>query len=114
MLLGDQILVLHRDDRNIQTNHRPCLPREVARTGYDVLARNIALIRRDQPITIGLLCDASNRCVTIDRCSTLPRAFRQRLRQICWLNIAVIGMLNRANDAVHIGERPNFFNLLRR
>ena len=114
VLLGDQILVLHRDDRNIQPNHRPCLTREVARAGYDVLARYIALIRRDQPLAIGLLRDASDRCVAIDRCPALPRAFRQRLRQICWLNIAVIGMLNRTNDTVHIGKWPNFFNLFRR
>ena len=44
----------------------------------------------------------------------LPRAFRQRLGKVCWLDITIIGMLDRADDAVHIGKRPNILDLIRR
>ena len=114
MLLRHQILVPDRDDRNIQPNHRPCLPRKVARTGYDMLASDVALIRRNQPLAIGLLRDSRNRCVAINRRAALPRTFCQRLRQIRRLDVTVIGMLNRANDSVHIGKRPNILDLVRR
>jgi hypothetical protein len=44
----------------------------------------------------------------------LPCAARQRLRQVGWLDIAVIRVLNGADYAIHVAERPDILNLIRR
>ena len=42
----------------------------------------------------------------------MPRALGQCLREIGGLDIAIIGMLDSANDAVHVGKRPNIFDVV--
>ena len=109
MLLGHDILMLDRDHRDIEAHHGTCLTRKIAGAGNDMLARDIALIRRDKPFAVRLLRDRGDCCVAINGRAALPRALRQCLREIGGLNITVIGMLDRANDAVHVGKRPNIF-----
>ena len=79
-----------------------------------MLARDVALIGRDQPFAIRLLRDTGNRRVAINRAPALPRALCQCLSQIGRLNIAIIGMLNRAQHTIHIGQRPDVLDLTRR
>ena len=79
-----------------------------------MLGGNLALICRDQPFAIRLLRDASNRRVTVNGSSALPRAFGQCLGKVSGLYIAVIGVLDCANDTVHIGQWPDVLDLVRR
>ena len=44
VLFRDDILVLDRNDRNIEADHGPRLPRKIARAGNDMFASDVALI----------------------------------------------------------------------
>ena len=79
-----------------------------------MLGGNSALICRDQPFAIRLLRDASNRRVAVNGRSALPRTFGQCLGKVSGLYIAVIGVLDCANDTVHIGQWPDVLDLVRR
>ena len=56
--LGDDILVLDRDDRDVEAEHRAGLAHEIAGRGDDVLAGDVALVGLDQPLAGRLLLDA--------------------------------------------------------
>ena len=79
-----------------------------------MLGCNLALICRDQPFAIRLLRDAGNRRVAVNCRSALPRAFGQCLGKVSGLNIAVIGVLDCADDTVHIRQWPDVLDLVRR
>ena len=114
MRFGDDILVLDRDDRNVEPDHRAGLAREIAGRRDDVLAGDVALVGLDQPFAGRLLLDADDRGVAVDFGAAIARPLGQRLGQVGGLDIAVIGMLDGAEDAVGLAERPDFLQLLRR
>ena len=63
---------------------------------------------------IGLLLDADDGGVAIDFGTAIARTLGERLGEIGRLDIAVIGMLDRAEHAVRLAERPDFLDLRRR
>ena len=77
-----------------------------------MLAGDIALIGGHQPFAIGLLRDRRDGGIAINGSAALARTLGQRLRQISGLDIAVVGVLDGANHAVHIGERPDVLHLI--
>ena len=112
MRLGDDILVLDRDDRNVDAQHLAGLAHEIAGRRDDVLAGDVALVGLDQPFAGGFLLDAGDRGVAIDFSAAIARTLGERLGEIGGLDIAVIGMLDGADDAVRLAERPDFLELL--
>ena len=57
MRLGDDVLVLDRDHRHVEPDHRAGLPREVAARRDDVLAGDVALVGLHQPFAGRRLLD---------------------------------------------------------
>ena len=111
--LGDDVLVLDGDDGDIEAHHLAGLAGEVAGGRDDMLARDIALVGLHQPFAGGLPLDAGDGGVAVDRGAAVTRALRQRLGEIGGLDVAVFGVLDRAEDAAGLAQRPNLLQLLR-
>ncbi len=114
MRLVDDILMLDRNDRNVDADHLAGLAGKGARAGDDVLGDDLALVCRHLPVTVFKLLDGGDCRVAIDGRPAVTRALGQRLRQIGGLNITVIRMLDGAEQAVRLAERPDLLHLLRR
>ena len=114
MRLGHNILVLDRYHRDIDSDHAAGLPREIASRRDDMLASYVALVGRDFPFAARQPPDSGDRRVAVDLSAALARAARQRLRQVGGLNVAVLEVLDRANDFFDIAERPDCLDLSRR
>ena len=96
MRLGDDVLVLHRNDRNADPDHAAGLAGETARSRDDVLADDVALVGDDLPFAARLPLDRRHRRPPVDLAALIARAARQRLGQVGRLDVAVLGMLDRA------------------
>jgi hypothetical protein len=68
MRFGDDVLVLDRDDRNIEADHGTRLAGKVAGTRDHVLAGDLALVGLDDPLAVG----------TSVRCRSRPCCDRSR------------------------------------
>ena len=79
-----------------------------------MLAGDLALIGGDLPLPAGKLSDRRHRGLAIDGRAAVPRAPRQSLGQVCRLDIAVRRMLDRADDAVDLAQRPDRLDLFGR
>ncbi len=112
MRLGHDILVLDRDDGNVDTEHLAGLAHEIAGRRDNVFAGDVALVGLDQPFARRLLLDADDRGIAIDLGTAIARTLGQCLREIGGLDIAVIGMLDGTDDAVSLAKRPDFLELL--
>ena len=115
MRLGDDVLVLDRDHRHVEPDHarrsaaRNCRSRRPRARTRCRPCRSTPPIRRS----------AAARCaetVVLRLISAPPvaRALRERLRQIGGLDIAILRMLDRADDALDIAQRPDLLDLLGR
>jgi hypothetical protein len=113
MRLGDDVLVLDGDDRNVESHHGAGLAREVARRRDDVFAGDVALVGLDDPLAIGLLLDAGDDRVAVDFGTARAGTLGHRLCQVGGLDIAVVGVLDRADDAVGLAQRPDLLHLFR-
>ena len=113
MRLGDDILMLDRDDRNIQPDHAACLAREVAGGADHMLACDLALVGGDFPLAGGGAGDTCHRSVAVDFGAAVARAARQRLGQVGRLDIAVTRMADGTNQPFGVAERPDVLHLLR-
>ena len=112
VLFGDDILMFDRDDRDIEPNHSAGLPGEIAGGRDDMLSCDLALVSGHHPLAIALLRDRGDGGVAIDRGAALARALGQCLRQVSGLDIAIIRMLDRAQNAVRLGQRPDVLDLV--
>lgn len=79
-----------------------------------MLANNVALVRFDEPLAGRFPLDTGHGCIPVNLRAAVPRALRQRLRQVGRLDIPVIGMLDCADQPVGFAQRPDFFHLRRR
>ncbi len=76
-----------------------------------MFAGDVALVGRDQPFAARKLGDRGHSGVAVEGRAALPRALGQRLRQVGGLDIAVVGVLDRAEDAVGVTQRPDRLDL---
>jgi hypothetical protein len=113
MGLGDDVLVLDRDDRNVEADHGTRLAGKVAGARDHVLAGDLALVGGDDPLAVGTLFDRGHGRVAIDFGTARAGTLGQRLGQVGGLDIAVIRMLDGAEDAIGFAQRPDFLDLLR-
>ena len=113
MRLGDDILVLNRHHRHVDPDHLAGLPREIAGGRDNVLANDVAFVGRNLPFAAWLPLDRDHGRLAVDLSPEFARRPRKRLRKIRRLDIAVLGMLDRADDSVDVAERPDLLDLLR-
>ena len=113
MRLGDDVLMLHGNDRHVQSDHAAGLAREIAARRDDVLADDLTLVGDDLPFPAAQALDRDDAGLAVDLAAAASRPARQRLGQIGGLDIAVLGVLDRAYDALDIAQRPDFFDLAR-
>ena len=111
MRFGDDVLVLDRDHRHVQPDHAPRPPGEITGGRDDVVADDLALVGDDLPLAGGQLLDGADGGVAVDGGAAVASAAGQRLGQVGGLNIAVLGMLDRAENAVGLAERPDLLQL---
>jgi hypothetical protein len=110
MGLGDDVLMLDRNGRHVESDHAPCLAREIAARGDHVLAYDLALVGDDLPFAAGQALDRRNRRVAVDLRTPLARTAGQRLREVGGLDIAILRMLNRAEQTVDVAKRPHLLD----
>ena len=90
---------------------RAGLPGEIAGGRDDVLAGDVALVGDDQPLAAGQPLDRGDGGVAVDLAAAVARAARQRLGEVGRLDVAVLGVLDRADDPVDVAERPDLLDL---
>ncbi len=111
MGLGDDILVLDRDHRHVQPDHGPGAAGEIAGGRNHVLAGDVALVGLHQPFAVRLLDDAGDRGLAMDGRAAGAGAAGQGLGQVGRLDIAVVGMLDGADQVIDLAQRPDFLDL---
>ena len=109
--LGDDVLVLHRDDGDVQTDHRAGAPGEVTGRADHVLADDVALVGVHAPLAARGPGDPRDRGVAVDLRAAIARAGRERLGQIRRLHVAVSGVADRPDQAVDVAQRPDLLHL---
>ena len=114
MRLGDDVLVLDGDDRNVEADHGRGLARIVAGRRDHVLASDVALLGAHQPFAARRALDRRHRRLAIDLAAAVAGANGQRLGQVGRGDMAVIRMIERAHQAVGVAERPELLHLGRR
>jgi hypothetical protein len=112
MRLGDDILVLDRDDRDVEAEHLAGLTHEIAGGGHQVLAGYVALIGGDLPFAGRRLGNCGDAGLAVDPSAAVAGALGERLGQVGGLDIAVIGMLDGAENALDIAQRPDLLDLI--
>ena len=114
MSFGHDILVLDRDHRHVDPDHAAGRPCEIAGRRDDVLADDVALVGRNLPFAARPPLDRDHGRMAVDLSPALARRPRQGLGQVGGLDIAVLGMLDRADDSLDVAEWPDLLDLLRR
>ncbi len=79
--------------------------------GDDVLAGDVALVGLHHPAAARRPLDRGDDRVAVDLAAHRARALGERLGEVGRLDIAVVRMLDRADDAVGLAERPGFLHL---
>ena len=102
---GDQILVLHRDHRQVQPGHAPDLARPVAGGVDHDLAGDRAGRRADAPLARGGARDTDDRHAPPDFGAGGARSRRQRLGHLAGVDVAVVGIPEAAEQVVGLQER---------
>ena len=111
MRLGHDVLVLHRDDRDLQAHHRPGAPGEVPGGADHVLADDVTLVGVHAPFAPRSAGDRGHRGVAVERRAAAARAGGQRLGQIRRLHVPVPRMADRPDQAVDVAQRPDLPDL---
>ena len=76
-----------------------------------MLAGNIALVGLHQPFAVRLLLDGRDLGLAVDLAAAGAGALRQRHGDVGGRDVAVIGVVESADDAVGIAERPQLLHL---
>ena len=84
---------------HVEPDHAPGLAREIAARGDHVLADDVALVGDDLPFAAARRLDRGHGRLAVDLGAVVARAARERLRQIGGLDVAVLGMLDGAENA---------------
>ena len=76
-----------------------------------MLADDFPLVGDDLPFAARKPLDFRYGSLAADLAAAFTRRARQRLRQVGWLDIPVLGVLDRADDAIDVAERPDGLDL---
>ena len=79
-----------------------------------MLASDVALVGDDQPLAARQSLDRGHGRHPVDLAAAVARAARQRLGEVGRLDVAVLRVLDRADDPLDVAERPDVLDLGRR
>ena len=111
-LVVDDVLMLDRDGRHVEAELAAGLAGVVAGRADDVLADDVALVRRDLPLARRRALHAQHLGLLADLGAGRARAAAQGHREIDRRDVAVVGMVERADDlrrvdaVAQVHERP--------
>ena len=114
MRFGHDILVLHRDHRNIQPDHPAGLTGKIAGRTDDMLTGDLTLVSRHFPAARIAPFNRCHRGIAVYFCAEVTGPARQRLRQISRLDITIIRMPDATDQAIGIAHGPVMFDLIGR
>ena len=112
--LGDEILVLHRDERNVDAGHAPDLARPLPGADHELVAGDAALVGHDGAHAPVLDLDAGDLDALGDGDAGHARALGQRLVISDGRGLPVGRQEGGADDVVDLHQRPQLLRLLRR
>ena len=113
MGLCNDVLVLYRNDWHIDSNHLTGLAGKVARCTNHVLAFNRAVSRMNRPASISSLFNSRDCTTAVNLSTQRASAHSQSLCQVSWLDITILRMLYRAEQAIGSAERPQITDFIR-
>ena len=113
-LVGDDILVFHRDRRDVDPQHPAGVPAIVAGRAHHVLAADIAAGRPDQPFAFGLSFQRRDRGIAVDLRPSIASPDGHCLGDVRRSDMAVIGMVERADQPLVVAQRPKLGDFGRR
>ena len=102
--VGQQIMVLHRDDRQLDAGEPSHLAGPLARGDDDVLGPNVALGRRHSPAT-ALADELRHSGVTQNGGAAIDGPFRERVRQARRIDVPVGRQVSGSEDTVGSRKR---------
>ena len=113
MRFGHDILVFHRNNRNIQSNHLTGFARKIARRADNMFTGDFTLISRHLPCTSGGALNRCHGCIAVYFSPTITCPACQCLSQVSWLDIAIIWMPNPTNQPISVAHWPIMFDFVR-
>ena len=113
-LIGDDVLMLYRDRRKVDSQHPTGVPAVVAGRTDHVLARNVAAGRADQPLAVRLPFQGRDGGVLVDLGAPVAGADGHRLRHVGRSDVPVVGMVERSDQPRRVAQRPEGGDVLRR
>ena len=102
---GDEVLVQHRNHRQINSHHRADLPAPGTCRVDDVLAPDRVAAGMDHPCARGGAFNPLHRLMTPDLGAPRTRARGQRMRGERRIHVPVIRLVDRTEQAVHSHQR---------
>ena len=111
--LGDDVLVLYRQYRDIEADHGARAPREIARGGDDVLCDPVDFVGPHEPFAAGSLFDTRHAVLAMDDRAPGSGAPGQGLGEIRGLDVTVVGVADGADEAIGDRQGPDLADLLR-
>jgi hypothetical protein len=111
--VGDDIVMFHVGDRNVDPRHLGDLPSIAAGRVDDDFGAHDALVGDHEPVAGRRLGKPRNQCLADDRRAQILRADRHRVAQPRRVGMAVAGRIGPRDHAIGGHERVNPANLLR-
>ena len=113
-IVGDDILMLNRNNRNIQPHHRRRLTRVVARRSNNRFANNVALRRCNEPFAVSLRRDRLHLRLQADLRTAILRPLRKRHRDIDRRSMPILRVEDGTQQSFRVAQRPKLLDLFRR
>ena len=113
-LIRDDVLVLHRDRRKVDSQHPTGVPAVVAGRADHVLARNVSVGRPDQPLAVRLRFHGRDGGVLVDLGAPVTGTDGHRLRHVGRSDVPVVRMVKRSDQPLRVAQRPERGDVLRR
>ena len=119
-LVVDDVLMLDRNCRNVQSEQPPHLARVISRRKHEMLGNDVASLRGTYPPFPRLGAFGADRLgVLVNLGTGAARAFAQRHGEVGRRDVAVIRVIERADDRRSVGpaseleQRPQLLHTLR-
>ena len=112
-IFSDNILMLHRHQREIDARHRPHLTRPKAGGIYNMLRMNRAFIRHKIPGAIGPLCGGEHFAMSLDMRPAHSSGLGIGMGCARRVEMPVKRIIEPTNDPIDIGHRGNLGDLVR-
>ncbi len=113
-VLGDQVVVLHRQHRQLDADHVADLPRPQPGAVDDVLGVQRALVGHDVPGAVRALRERLHARETLHRCAQLASCLDVGLRGPGRIAMAAVGAPQRSDEIAWIDQRIELERLLER